>query len=481
MSSLRFYRPPAAWIMAMMRAHGVLGVAFGGLVYLLCLTGTLAVFDQELEQWEYPMIQTHGGLSPGIADRVVKRIWAEASDGPVSVRIMMSQPPPGPMVLLRGSRKSWINSDASLYRPLSYPGWTQLLREVHGHLGLPRITGTILVGIAGVILCALVLSGAGAYARMLKGAFTWHPGPAPGAVNRAELHSRIGFWGAPFFFVIALSGTFFGSYFLFAATAAPLFNLSGMREVMGAVYGSPPEVASPQGEPEPGAAFLTLFRKEPSAVPVYFSGTRDRAGRTYMEIGVSRPGSLIWADVYRFGPDGSFLGAAGPEPAGPGRQLAASMFRLHMGRFGGFPVKLAYGLLGLAMTVSAATGVKIWLDRRPAYTSHLNNLWTAVVWGLPAALAVSAWLSLAGVAPAPVFWAAWGLSAVLCLLAGRTGRAGTLLRGLVALFCVAALCTQLARSLLCGATVAGIGVNTALALLVLGLIIPQLAFKAGGE
>ena len=73
--------------------------------------------------------------------------------------------------------------------------------------------------------------------------------------------------------------------------------------------------------------------------------------------------------------------ASGPA----GRQVLYSVYRLHFGHFGGLPVRIAYLLMGLAITVVSVSGVNIWLARRGG-RSRVNDVWCAVVWGAPLAL-----------------------------------------------------------------------------------------------
>lgn len=103
------------------------------------------------------------------------------------------------------------------------------------------------------------------------------------------------------------------------------------------------------------------------------------------------------------------IGKLGLSDDGLGKQIFASSYPLHFGSFGGLPVKIAYGLLGVALCVVTSSGVTIWLTRRrdrgrPA--PRLERAWAAMVWGSTATLALSAalWLSLK-VPPIWVFWA----------------------------------------------------------------------------
>ena len=71
-----------------------------------------------------------------------------------------------------------------------------------------------------------------------------------------------------------------------------------------------------------------------------------------------------------------------------GRQVIYSSYRIHFGNYGGVPVKILYGLLGLSLTVISATGINIWLARRKT-RDYLNDLWIGTIWGAPAALALT--------------------------------------------------------------------------------------------
>ena len=91
-------------------------------------------------------------------------------------------------------------------------------------------------------------------------------------------------------------------------------------------------------------------------------------------------------------------------------KVLASMTPLHFGWFGGWPVKVAYFLLGLGLTSVTSSGVAIWLARRrdkgrPA--PRWERVWIAFVWSQPVAYAASALVSL--LAPAPPV-AVWGLT-----------------------------------------------------------------------
>jgi uncharacterized iron-regulated membrane protein len=119
---------------------------------------------------------------------------------------------------------------------------------------------------------------------------------------------------------------------------------------------------------------------------------------------------LIFGEYYHFKPDGTFESTGGLADGEIGKQAAASVYSLHFGDYGGLPVKIAYIVFGLGLTVVCATGVYIWLGkrrRRGFSEPRLLGAWHGVVWGGAAALASTllARFVIGNEAPfAAIFW-----------------------------------------------------------------------------
>ncbi len=41
-------------VRSVLSSHSILGLAFAAIIYIVCLTGTVAVFAPDLERWEVP-------------------------------------------------------------------------------------------------------------------------------------------------------------------------------------------------------------------------------------------------------------------------------------------------------------------------------------------------------------------------------------------------------------------------------------------
>ena len=56
-----------------LEAHSLLAIVFGGLIYILAVTGTLAVFNHDLQRWEQPHVPEMTSISPQAARCTIGR------------------------------------------------------------------------------------------------------------------------------------------------------------------------------------------------------------------------------------------------------------------------------------------------------------------------------------------------------------------------------------------------------------------------
>ena len=115
-----------------------------------------------------------------------------------------------------------------------------------------------------------------------------------------------------------------------------------------------------------------------------------------IQLGMYTPGRIAFSTTYRFDGTGTLL--KGPQAdRGPGLWILGALQPLHFGWFAGVPVKLLYGLLGLALSIVTHSGVAVWLARRrdkgrPA--PRWERAWAAVVWSQPLAFGTTATVAL---------------------------------------------------------------------------------------
>lgn len=430
---------PPGLVRRSLDAHSAIGLVVGALMYLICLTGTLAVLMESFERWEQPHISEFREAQPAaVANAVANyraRMTETLSEPPGHLWVVMPVPTLPRMHVADEEQEWWTDINGQFEEPPAAP-WTEMLVALHVHLHLPQTVGIILVSAAGAMLIALIVSGVFAHPRLFRDAFTLRRGGAK-RLEQADLHNRLSVWGLPFHLMIAVTGAFYGLVGLLVLAAAALFYNGDRDALFDQIYGADPVLAAPVVQVDTTAALRHLAGHAPGATPLYLVIHDMDTPAQFMEIAASVPGRLAYSEIYRYDATGNYLGSQELTTGLTGRQFLYSLYRIHFGAFGGHLTRITWVLLGLALTIVSVTGVNIWLARR-GRTDWINDLWAGFVWGSPLALAVSAFTSIAmGLTPIAVFGSA--LVAALAYSGWRRAprEATSHLQGLCALVCLA--------------------------------------------
>jgi len=373
-------------------SHSWLGIAMGAVLYLICLSGTLAVFLHELERWQQPDIEEFSELPASAISRAYQQFMAQINGPQKTVWVILPTADLPRAHVSNGDVERFTNHNGDLKNePIE--GWVGMVRELHYYLHLPKNIGMIVVAIFGVMLIALTVSGVMAHPSILKDAFKFRVSQTY-RLQQTDLHNRLSVWGLPFILVITLTGAFIGLVNVLVLAAAPLFYDGDRDAVVSAVYGADPVVITDQRTFNVEKAIGELKRVAPEVTPIYIAFQQPDSEGQFLEIAATLPGRLTFSEIYRFDSEGNFFNHQGLSDGPIGRQIAYSVYRLHFGQFGGFAVKLMYAFMGLALTMACASGINIWLAKRK-YKNWHNDVWVGFVWGTPLALSVSAIAAMA--------------------------------------------------------------------------------------
>lgn len=419
-------RKKRAWlspnfVRSMLAGHSALGLAFAALIYIVCASGVLAVFLQELLRWEQPDAPiVEGYASPATVQAVLSAAYekAKAANAAHDVFIMG----PGHMSSRfsanyhdhdTGGEGEWLADVRGALTTEIVAPWSEFIADLHMHLHLPRTWGLFLVGLTGVTLLSSLVSGVLAHPRIFKDAFALRWGGSK-RLQDADLHNRLSVWGLPFHFVVSLSGALLGLSTVIIGVLA-LAAYDGDREkAFATILGPMPsedETAAPL--PDVGKMIDAILAQHPDAKFASLNiGHIGKAGQI-VQVGMRTPGHVAFSNTYFFDGTGTPLGDGGLETGGTGQQILGAIQPLHFGWFGGFPIKLAYGALGLALTIITQSGVSIWLARKREKGNpqpKWERAWTALVWSQPLAFAATAVAALSGAS-------AWLLTTYLAVLA----------------------------------------------------------------
>ncbi|PTS90920.1 peptidase [Sphingomonas sp. HMWF008] len=403
--------------------HAAIGLLASALLYILALTGTLVVIHDRWQRWEQPEIAEMTTLSPVAAQAAMQAALAQdtAKGKPPTTHLYIRMPNAAlPRAVVTTDHGGWYVDGVGRIAGREAHSWTEMVIGLHEYLHLPQIWGMMLVGALGVALAALLVTGVLAHPRIVRDAFRLRTRHDP-QIARADWHNRLGVWTLPFALAVTLTGAFIGLGSAGFTVLARAYTGGDLEKVYAPIFGHEPAPnAKAAALPDVAAALRLLGNRVAQAKPTYVivhdPGTRGQ----HIQIIAEHPRRLIYGESYRFDARGQWRGPVGLSDGAVGQQVAASAYNLHFGNYGGLPVEIAYMLLGLALCVVTSTGTTLWLckrRRRGLGSDRLDACWTAVIWGAPLALILTAWLR-GGFGPDALLVAGfWGMLVALVLLA----------------------------------------------------------------
>lgn len=433
-------RVPADFVRAVLKGHSSLGLAFAAAIYLVCLTGSIAVFAHEFQRWEQAGSPRIEQASPQAVQNALEQAVAKAGAGIEHGYIQLPRPALPQLLISIDSKANgdqvWLaDAQGNLVQRGETP-WTEFLTRLHINLHLPRSWGIFIVGMTGVALLSSLISGILAHPRILRDAFHLRIGGSK-RLQEADLHNRLGVWALPFHVIVSLTGAVLG----LTTIIVGVLGMALFQGDVGKVYAlfiptEPKEDARPAPVIDMRPMFADVARRAPGGrVDLILLEHPTEMGGAAMFNVEHDNGRLSNTDAYAYRREGGAYYAKRAVDNNLGEQILGSLGKLHFGWFGGGVIKIAYALLGLGLTYLAASGVSIWLARRrdkgnPA--PGWERIWTAVTWGQPAAIALVAVVAvIVGPSISTKFLVGlWGAATILALLLAIPRDAARLLRAL---------------------------------------------------
>ncbi|GAA0733420.1 PepSY-associated TM helix domain-containing protein [Sphingomonas japonica] len=422
--------PNAATVKRALSAHAAIGLLAGALLYLVCLSGTALVFYEEwqrAEQGDAPEMTT---IDPQAVQRGVAAVLASERGKPPTTHLYVHLPVPElpRTTITTDTQAVHLDADGRVAAP-EENAWSEFLYGLHYTLHLPGVVGITIVGILGMLMVALSISGLIAHPRIFRDAFRFRTRHS-GGVALSDWHNRLSVWTLPFGLAIAITGAAIGLASVTAYALANRYYDNDLEAVYAPIFGDEGKPdAAPAPVPAVATALETMAQRFPEVAITYVTLHDPMTAGQHVQIVASPPRRLIFGEYYAFDAAGRFKGTAGLSDGAIGQQAAASNYNLHFGNYGGLPVKIAYCLFGFALTIVCATGVYIWLGkrrRRGVHEPRLLGAWHGVVWGAPAALAITlaarfalgnaAWFTA-------IFWTALALAIVAAIAAAHRAAA----------------------------------------------------------
>ncbi|OJW71264.1 MAG: hypothetical protein BGO57_02545 [Sphingomonadales bacterium 63-6] len=399
--------------------HAAIGLIIGALLYLVCLSGSLAVLQEHLQRWEEPRAFEMDSITPEAAQKALETILQR--QGKAAEHAFIHLPTEGlpRVVITTDNGAAYVDAEGRFNAPEAH-SWTEFVLFLHYYLNLPMTVGLFVTGALGVMLCAAAVTGVVAHPKIFRDAFRMRL-RGRRQLSRSDLHNRLGVWLLPFIAALGLTGAVLGLGELvfgaiaqerhggdFEASYAPLFGPHPLED----------QTPAPVARADRALHWMAANRPEYQVTYV----TIDEVGTAGQQIQVlaDHDRRLIYGETYLFDGEGKYQGQVGLSDGQLGQQAVASLYKLHFGNFGGIPVELAYLVFGLALCAIISTGTTLWLMKRRSRgkpSPRLEALWTVTIWGAPVALVITYWAKALLGAQAPLVAMFWLLLAAGCGLA----------------------------------------------------------------
>lgn len=402
----------------MVAVHGWSGIVLGLILYAVVLTGTAAVFADEIGTWsaghisstsafERPIgqsIQALGGRTPSKYHEGVDLF--EVGDHDLGAFFHRHEVEPDGKLVSRGifytigSDGRVINRQAGtgeeVFGPRNDDALSHFLVDTHVRLHLPNPWGLLLTGILGLAMLVAAVSGLLIHRHLFKDIFTLRRKANPVLFNR-DRHSVAGTWSLPFAFILAFTGSFFS---FFGTVGVPIVAMAAfggdVQALNSSVFGNP---GKPDARPAPTNGLDQITRdaiRRTGEIPTFVS--IENFARADAKVTTFHPpekGGVLPISLLYDGASGRFEQAKpliGTKPSAGGT-LAGIMSPLHFGNFAGILSKAVWLGLGFAMCYVTLTGLRLWVVRQANETRSLgwlDRMVTIVGLGLPFSLLCTA-------------------------------------------------------------------------------------------
>ncbi len=372
--------------------HTWAGLVLGWLLFAIFLTGTLAVFDRELNWWMQPELQDRQ-VDQASAVQVAQR-WLEANHpgaGAWNIGLPTARDPSlsaSAGQQRRGQRTLIDTESGEQLEPRETAGGSFFF-HFHYTLHMPRFLGIWVVGFAAMAMLVAIISGVIIHKKIFKDFFTFRPGK--GQRSWLDGHNASAVLLLPFHLMITYTGLVI--FFLIYMPAATDALYGGDRD---ALFRELRPGAQQQQQGGRGGEGGRALREMPSAAVAMLPleqfiarGEAHYGAGMLSSLSVSQPGQssarvevrpllgsrleLTKGEALTFNAiTGELLRA--PQPTRTSLLVQKVMAGLHFAQFGGYPMRWLYFICGLISSAMIASGVVLYTVKRRRQVSA-QGIW----------------------------------------------------------------------------------------------------------
>ena len=353
------------------------GLIVGWLLFVIFLTGTLAVFDQEIDNWMNPELPAHQLTDEQAVQRALGYL-SEHEPGAKQWGISLPYARSPQLQASTGGRRDGVSvtldPNSGDVLPVRETVGGRFFFLFHFTLHMPRMIGIYLVGALAMGMLAALVSGIVIHKKFFKEFFTFRP--AKGQRSWLDAHNASAVLLLPFHLMITYSGLAIFLVIYMPAAMDALFD--GNREAFFKAQDTAPpalEIKRPQAvEPAPLVAIAPLLAKAREVMGPLSGVSISNPGQSNAEIQI-RPilGNRI---ALIKGGGMRFDGVTGEQLSGPTEMRSTVLTHrvvsgLHFAQFGGYPMRWLYFICGLISSAMIGSGLVLFtVKRRRKYASE---------------------------------------------------------------------------------------------------------------
>ncbi len=375
-------RPVPTLRQSMAVLHTWVGVVLGSVLFAIFWMGSLSVFDREIDRWMTP--HTRLGSAPPVsldaAARTAARLAPEAAQWSVN---LPNERTPTLQFRFPGRADGTVlqHVDPATGVALEGPatlGGTGFIFPFHFTLHLRWLDlGLWLVGLCGMAMLVLVVSGVIIHRRIFRDFFMFRPGKALSR-SSLDLHTGMGVLALPFHFIMPLSGLIIFFALFFPGTWHAAFRSDEdrfNREVFGGYERPKANAPGTLGSLDTMAAEAERRWSGGRPFLVRVRNAGDAASYVEMRRSFADEVSMNRDAIYFDAQSGRVLQRFESKPISRVQRFIAG---IHFVQFDHWLLRWLYFAGGLAGCVMIATGFLFWLESRRA--AHARNGWAGVRW-----------------------------------------------------------------------------------------------------
>lgn len=350
--------------------HTWAGVVLGGLLFAIFWSGTLSVFDREIDLWMAPTNRVAPPIGPISIDRAIDQMSGELAQSQEWYIMPPADRQPTLRIVYRAgdnypTRHIDPRTGEMLASARTLAG-TGFILPFHQELYLHAANvGIWLVGFAGMAMLALMVSGVVIHRKIFADFFTFRPTRKSRRVL-LDLHNMAGVLGLPFHIAITLSGVAIFAATYFPSGARALYNepKALFADGMGGTYrrAASDVPAGRQVSLDAIAAKAQQMWGDGAVEMITVTNPADAAGYITVERStdttVTHFTEKAWFDVQ----SGALLYRTAPTR--PAMRTTQFLAGLHLVRFHHWTLRWLYFVMGLSGCVLIATGYLFWLESR---------------------------------------------------------------------------------------------------------------------